>query len=177
MAKKFIRKDAHKKKRLALVWRKPKGITNKQRLQRLGHAIRVKVGFGTKKEDRNKNKQGLMIVTVATLAELQKINPKTQAALLAGVGKKRKMELIAEAQKHKITLVNFNSKLYEEKAKKFMEEKKKISEKKKEKEVIKEKEQKQVEKKAEKTEEKEELSLEEKKKEEKEEKDKILTKK
>jgi ribosomal protein L32E len=193
MAKKFIRKDTHKKKRLSLVWRKPKGITNKRRLSRNGHATCVRPGFGTKASDRGKNKQGLMIVSVATLDQLKKINPKTQAALLAGVGKKRKIELMNEAEKLKITLVNFNAKLYKENTAKFLAEKKQDSEKKQEdakKEAKKEEENKS--KKAEaKKEAEEEQSQEDKKKaensveknsssfrqREKEERDKVLIKK
>jgi len=180
MAKKFIRKDVHKKKRLSLVWRKPKGITNKRRLNRSGHAPCVRPGYGTKASDRGKTKQGLIIISVATLDQLKKIDTKTQAALLAGVGKKRKTELMKEAEKLKITLVNFNSKLFKEKAEKFLAEKKKDSEKKKEalKEAEKDAEKKKEVKKLEdKTESEEEQSQEEKKKAEKEEKDKILTKK
>jgi ribosomal protein L32E len=179
MAKKFIRKDVHKKKRLSLVWRKPKGITNKRRLNQSGHAPCVRPGYGTKSSDRGKNKQGLMIISVATIDQLKKINPKTQAALLAGVGKKRKIELMNEAEKLKITLVNFNPKLYTEKVEKFLAEKKKDSEKKKtEVKEAKIAEEKKKEKKAEaKKEAEEEQSEEEKRKAEKEEKDKILTKK
>lgn len=172
MARKFIRKDIHKKKRLQEVWRRPKGITNKSRLRRAGHAPCVRPGYGTKASDRGKNKQGLMIISVATIEQLKKINPKTQAALLTGVGKKRKMELISEAEKLKITLINFNSKMYKENAEKFLAEKKKDSEKKKE--TKKDEEALKAKKSEEK---KEEQSEEEKKKQEKEEKDKILTKK
>ncbi|MGV8162940.1 MAG: eL32 family ribosomal protein [Candidatus Nanoarchaeia archaeon] len=173
MAKKFIRKDTHKKKRLALVWRKPKGITNKKRLNRKGHSPNVRPGYGTKDTERGKNKQGLLIVQVSTMDQLNKINPKTEAALISGLGKKKKLEMIAQAEKQKITLANFNAKAYKEQAQKFLELKKTESTQKK-----------QEQKKAEKVEleekieqkEKEEKTQEQKKKEEKEEKDKVLLK-
>jgi large subunit ribosomal protein L32e len=170
MVKKFIKRDINKKKRLQANWRRPKGITNKKRLNRKGHSPNVRPGYGTKAADRGKNKAGLMIVSVATLAELKKINPKTQAALLSGVGKKRKLELVAEAEKLKLTLVNFNAEAYKKEAEKFLSEKKQGSAKKKE--------TKSEEKEAEKENkvEKEEKTHEEKKKEEKIEKDKVLTK-
>lgn len=188
MAKKFIRKDVHKKKRIPLNWRRPKGITNKRRLNRKGHAPNVRPGYGTKAADRGKNKQGLMIITVATLSELKALNPKTQAALIAGVGKKRKIELISEAEKLKITLANFNVKKYKEAAEKFLQKKKQEAEKRKEhkkeeEKAAKEKETKEKETSEEKT--PEENSVEknspnvdqaQRKKEEKAEKDKILTK-
>ena len=175
MAKKFIRKDAHKKKRLQLVWRKPKGITNKRRLARNGHARCVRAGFGTKNSERGKTNQGLRIIYVATLEQLKKINPKTEAALLAGVGKKRKTELMDEAEKLKITLVNFNSKKYKEKAEKFLAEKKSESQKRKDEAKSRKEEEKKNKKEEDQKE--EAISEEDKKKQEKEEKDKILTKK
>jgi len=180
MAKKFIRKDVHKKKRLPLNWRRPKGITNKRRLNRKGHAPNVRPGYGTKATDRGKNKQGLFIVTVATLSQLKEIDPKTQAALIAGVGKKRKMELIQEAEKLKITLANLNVKKYKDAAEKFMRDKKQEAAKRKatktEEKDAKEALEKAAAKEKEKAEEKEEKTPEEKKKEEKAEKDKVLLK-
>ena len=175
MAKKFIRKDTHKKKRLALVWRKPKGITNKKRLGRKGHSANVNPGFGSKASDRGKNKQGLMITLVFNLDQLKKVDPKTQAALLAGVGKKKKTELIAEAEKLKITLVNFNSKAYTERVEKFLSSKKQKSTTKKVEKVEEAKVAKES-KSEEKVESDEVKTPEQKKKEEKEEKDKVLTK-
>jgi hypothetical protein len=120
-----------------------------------------------------------MIISVATLEQLKKINPKTEAALLAGVGKKRKLELMTEAEKLKITLVNFNAKSYKDKADKFFAEKKKEAVDKKD--AAKQKEEaKKTEEKAKKAaekEEQEEMTPEEKQKQEKAEKDKILIQK
>jgi ribosomal protein L32E len=170
MAKKFIRKDAHKKKRLPTSWRSPKGITNKMRLKRKGHPACVRPGYGTKATERGKNDQGLFIVNVCNMEELKKVDPKTQSALIANVGTKKKMELIAEAEKLKITLTNLNAKKFKENAEKFLAEKKHESEHKKTSkktaEPVAEKEEKN----------KEEQSPEEKKKAEKQEKDKVLTK-
>lgn len=173
MANKFIRKDQNKKRRIPENWRRPKGITNKRRLNRKGHAANVRTGYGTKATERGKNKQGLMIVSVATIEQLKAINPKTQAALIAGVGKKRKTELIAEAEKLKLTLVNLNVAKYKAKVAEFLKNKKSTADKKKEE---KEEEKKADNKKetAEKKEEKEEKTPEQKKKEEKAEKDKVL---
>ncbi|MFA6073541.1 MAG: eL32 family ribosomal protein [Candidatus Woesearchaeota archaeon] len=175
MAKKFIRKDTHKKKRLATTWRAPKGITNKKRLNRKGHSPNVRPGYGTKASDRGKNKDGLMIIQVATMDELKKINPKTQAALLAGVGKKRKIELLTEAEKLKITLVNFNSKSYKLRVEKFLSEKKNDATQRKD-DAKKEQDEKVTKEKTSEDKNKEEINPEDKKKIEKEERDKVLTK-
>ena len=174
MAKTFIRKDVNKKARLPVTWRKPKGITNKKRLNRKGHTINVRTGYGSKDSDRNKI-QGLKITLVNTSAELKKLNPKTQCAILARAGKKKKMELIKEAQTLKIKIVNLNTTKYEENVKKFLEARQQKTKNKKQDEAQKETQKKNDEKKQEAVP-TPELTDEEKKKAEKAEKDKILTK-
>jgi large subunit ribosomal protein L32e len=188
MVKKFIRKDINKKKRLPEKWRKPKGITNKMRLKHSGHSAHVRPGYGTKNSEKGKTIKGLRIIKVDTIEQLKKINPKTQAALLSGLGKRKKIELIAEAEKLNITLVNFNKEAYKTRAQKFLLEKKQDSAKRKETQL--EAEQKAKDAAAQKEKDKDEKTAEEKrqskalsapeesekKKAEKAEKDKILTK-
>ena len=177
MAKKFIRKDAHKKTRVGTGWRKPKGIQNKKRLQRKGNATKVKPGFGTKTTEKNTTRQGLKIITITTTEELKNINPKTQAIIISKTGKKKKLEIIAEAEKAKITITNFNAARYKENAQKQQEQKEETSKERKKKLEEKARTEKAAEKKKEdKKTETTELSDEEKKKHEKEEKDKVLTK-
>jgi len=178
MAKTFIRKDVNKKARLPVTWRKPKGITNKKRLNRKGHTINVRTGYGSKDSDRNKI-QGFQITLVHNLAELKQLNPKTQCAILARAGKKKKMELIKEAQTLKIKIVNLNTTKYEERVKKFLEERQQKTKNKRQDKVQKEsqkEEQKKADEKKQETAPVQELSEEEKKKAEKVERDKVLTK-
>ncbi len=188
--KKFVRKDSHKKARINKKWRKPKGITNKRRLNRKGHTPIVKPGYGRKDSERNiHSKTGLRIIRVKNVEDLKNINAKEQGIILPGIGKKKQLEIIVEAEKKNITILNVKAKEYKEKISKQFEEKKKESEEKKQE---REKQAKELEKKAKeeakKAEEKKkkeetsageepELSEEDKKKKEKEEKDKILTKK
>lgn len=177
MSKTFTRKDTHKKARLPVTWRKPKGITNKKRLNRKGHTPNVRTGYGTKQDDRNKT-QGLQRVLVQNISQLKEINPKTQCAIIASVGKKKKMELLKEAQTLKIKIVDLNVKRYEDTVNKFLEQRKKETKEKKAEKAKKESEKKEEEKKQEKQTktEAQEMTEEEKKKAEKAEKDKILTK-
>ncbi len=191
--KKFVRKDSHKKARVNEKWRKPKGITNKRRLNRKAHSPIVKPGYGRKDLERNiHNKANLRIIYIKSVGELEKINPKEEGIILPGVGKKKQLEIISEAEKKNITILNVKAKEYKEKIQEQFKEKKKES---KEKKQEREKQAKQLEEKAKeeekkaeeekkeekkeepKEESKEELNEEEKKKKEKEEKDKVLTKK
>ena len=92
MTKTFIRKDTNKKKRIESKWRKPKGITNKKRLNRKGHSINVRTGY--KKPENQKNKiNGLEMITITNITQLQNINPKTQGILISKLGKAKKTQI------------------------------------------------------------------------------------
>lgn len=181
----FKRTDAHKKKRLNKGWHKPKGIQNKMRLAKKGYRVTVKPGYGTPAALRGADRKGLKIVRVETLAQLEKLDPKTQAAELAAVGRKRKEELLAAASKKNITIVNLRVKAYQEKTKAIAQakatEKKKAEEAAKAKAARQAKAAKDAEKKAAEESKKEEPQDEEAAKEQKEqerkEQEKVLTSK
>jgi len=164
MRKQFLRKDAHKKKRVAQVWRKPKGIQNKRRLQRKGHSGIVKPGYMKPMEAE--------IVLVSSVKQLSSLDPKMHSVVIAKVSRKSKMKIIEEAEKMKFRIINLNVKKYSERTEELFKEKKEAEMKLKERETKKKEAEKEASKKKE--EKKEELTDEEKKKQEKEEKDKIL---
>lgn len=182
MTKKFIRKDAHKKKRIANTsWRKPKGITNKMRLNRKGHPTTVRPGYGTPNKEKN-TKQGLQIIQINNTQELEKINPKTQCIIIGRTGKQKKLELIKIAEEKKITIINLKINEYKKQTEEYFTERQKSQKQKTEKQKTKEQEQEKKNKEQQKTEEEkkqkqQELTEEEKQKQDKKEKDKILTKK
>ena len=156
MSKKFKRKDAHKKKRLPSKYRKPKGITNKMRLNRKGHKSKVRPGFEKDSKEKGKHKSGLEIITITNKDQLKAVD-----------------------EKLKITILNLKVKEYKENAKKLLANKKKEKEERQAKEAKKKEEAKEVEKKKadeEKKEEKEEVAAEDKKKQEQKEMEKIITK-
>lgn len=177
----FTRADNHKKGKLGDAWRKPKGWQNKMRLHKKGYKKVVSTGYGTPADLRDHNKAGLAIVTVSTMKELEALDPKKACALISKVGRKKKEELIAAAQKKNITLANLPVKAYQEKTqanlKAKAEKKKALNEKAAEKEkkakAAAEAKKKEEEEKA-KTEEK---TDDDKKTEEKKELDKVLTSK
>ncbi|MAG38742.1 hypothetical protein CMO90_01510 [Candidatus Woesearchaeota archaeon] len=105
---KFRRADAHKKKRLGFKWRKPKGLQNKMRLRKRGYAPVVKVGFRSFAKTRYLFK-GLKQVIVDNLEQLEKINQKTEAAIISSkIGGKKRLLLMERARKMKIKIINFN---------------------------------------------------------------------
>jgi large subunit ribosomal protein L32e len=88
-------------------WRRPKGMGNKNRRNRKGHIGMLKVGFGSPKSIKGFNKAGFEEVLVSTVAELAKIDTKTQQAVIkSSVGAKKRIEILKEAQAKKLTLAN-----------------------------------------------------------------------
>ncbi len=176
----FLRSDAHKKVRIKTGWRKPNGHHNKMRLSLRGYRQKVRIGFGTPASLRNYEISGLRKVIVRNMAELLKTDPKKDLAVIANIGMKKKLELVKEAIKKKITLSNVKNpeeflKQAEEARKKRAEEKTKEAASKKDKEKTKEKP-KEEQKKKEEAEEKE-LTPEEMEEKERREKEKLLIKK
>jgi len=176
--KKFTRKDITKKKRISNSgWRKPKGITNKKRLNRKGHSANVRPGYGTPNKEKNK-KAGLEIIIITNIQELEQINPKTECIVIGRCGKQKKLNIIKKAEEKKITITNLKVETYKEKTKEYFAQREKTTktraeeQKKKEEEAKKDTKSKQKEDKKEET----EITDEEKQKQEKAEKDKILTK-
>ncbi len=175
---KFIRQDAHKKSSLGNKWRRPKGLHSKMRLSKKGYNKIVSIGYGSPRKTRNMHSSGLKLTIVKSLRDIEKIDAKNECIAVAKtVGLKKRIEILKQAIKKSINVVNIKDidkflKDVEEKIKKSKEEKEKL---KKEKEVRKKEREKAPKKKT--IEEKVEKTDEEKKEDEKREKDKLLTKK
>lgn len=186
----FIRNDANKKKRLEAKWHRPKGLTNKMRLNKRGYPRVVSTGYRTPVELRGLTKHGLEPVTINKISDLLSLDPTTQIALVSStMGQRKKVAVLEKAKEMKLKIQNIkNIEDYLTFVKEEMQtrkENKEVVAKKKE-ERVKEAEKKAKAKEAEekkKQEEEKTLSVEEKaekeeeiQKKEKEEKEKVLTK-
>ncbi len=165
----YNREDSHKKAKLeGLGWRRPKGHHSKMRHGIKGKNKLIEVGYGSPRAVKGLHKSGLREVLIHNVNELEKIKSKEDGIVIASVGLRNKMDIVREAEKKKLTILNLKNpseflKKSEELLKSRKESKQEVSKEKKEK--------KSVEKKV------EELSEEEKKIQEKKEKDKLLTQK
>jgi large subunit ribosomal protein L32e len=114
MKHRFLRVDTQrfsrigKNRRKLQKWRRPRGKSNKLRLGRAGYAATPKVGFKTARKDSGKVK-GLMPKLVHNLNELNALT-KNEAAILARVGARKKLELIKKADELKIKILNLGGK-------------------------------------------------------------------
>ena len=180
----FIRQDAHKKKRIGLKWRKPRGLHSKVRLGLKGYRKKISKGYKSPSLIKGFHSSGLKVVAVSSVKDINKIKNEEEGIIIKKqVGLKKKIEIIKKAIEKSIKILNIKEPstflaVAEEKLKKKKEEKvKKLSSKEKKK---KEKEKKAEEKKKEeekKSKEETEPKDEEVEKEKKKEIDKVLTKK
>lgn len=171
---KFVRQEGTSKRILQKVgWRKPKGYHSKIRRKFKGRRKMPNAGYRSPLLVRGLNMQGLKPVLVKNVAEAAALVAKTDAAIIAKVGKKAKVEILKKLVEAKVKILNIlNPEKFiadvEAEVKKRKDEKKAKEEKKK-----KSKEE-SLKKAAEKKKETEEKSEEEKKKEQAEEQRKVL---
>ncbi len=103
----FARQDSHKKVKLAIGWRRPKGLQSKLRLRRKGHRAHVSVGYGSPAAVRGLDRSGLVSCLVHTPAELEALDAKTHGVLIGStVGMKSKVAIVKVAQRKNLTILN-----------------------------------------------------------------------
>jgi large subunit ribosomal protein L32e len=104
----FVRQESWRYRRVGLAWRKPKGIDNHQRRQKFrGRPGLVKVGYGSPKIARGLHPSGFTDNLVHNIADLQKLDPKTDGVRIAhGVGTKKRLEIVAKAIDKKFKIFN-----------------------------------------------------------------------
>lgn len=132
----FVRQDAHKVKSLERKWRKPKGIHSKMRHKFKGYRKLVSKGYKSPADVRGLSGKGMEMILINNTDDLQKLNAKTQAAVIAKtVGMRKKLAIVDKANEMNIAITNlkdqkdFKAK-FGEMRKKKLEVKQKITEKK-----------------------------------------------
>ncbi len=93
---KFNRQDHHKKKRVKKSWRKPRGTHSKQREGVKGKGATVEAGFRSPEAVRGKHPSGFEEVRVHRPADLENVDPDTEAVRVASAVGGRKRERIED---------------------------------------------------------------------------------
>lgn len=103
----FVRHESWRYDRLKENWRRPKGIDNKMRLKVKGWPPTVNVGYRGPKAARNLHPSGYEEVLIYNVEELAKINPEKHAVRIAHtVGKRKRLQILLEARKSGILVLN-----------------------------------------------------------------------
>lgn len=103
----FTRQEGFRYKRLGNKWRKPKGLHSKMRKSLKYRPPMVKVGYRGPKATRGFHPSGFREIMVHNLKDMDKINPKLEAARIAhSVGMKKRMEIEEKADEKKIRILN-----------------------------------------------------------------------
>ncbi|MBS7647339.1 MAG: 50S ribosomal protein L32e [Candidatus Bathyarchaeia archaeon] len=105
----FVRHESWRYDRLKENWRRPKGIDNKMRRKIKGWPQTVNVGYRGPKASRGIHPSGYEEVLVYNIEDLKKVDAKTQAVRIAHtVGKKKRMQILQEARKKRIVVLNLS---------------------------------------------------------------------
>lgn len=103
----FVRQESWRYKRLAENWRKPKGIDNKMRKQVSGVPVLVKVGYRGPKKARGLHPSGYRDILVHNVKDLEKLDPKTEAARIGhAVGRRKRISIVNKASTLEIKVLN-----------------------------------------------------------------------
>jgi large subunit ribosomal protein L32e len=103
----FERQEGYRYKRLKECWRRPRGRHSKLRKSEKARGRKPGTGYMSPAAVRGLTGQGLEAVLVSNRDDVLKMDPKKQAAVIrSAVGKKKRMEIISEAEKRQIRLLN-----------------------------------------------------------------------
>ena len=103
----FVRQESWRYSKMSESWRRPRGLDNKMRRKIKGWPPTVSAGYKGPKVARGLHPSGYREVIVHNAEEISEIDPQTQAARIAHtVGKKKRAQIIAEARKNKIVILN-----------------------------------------------------------------------
>ncbi|MCJ7429291.1 MAG: 50S ribosomal protein L32e [Candidatus Nanohaloarchaeota archaeon QJJ-5] len=105
--KQFDRQNSHKFGRVPSSWRKARGKHSNVRLEKKYAKNKPKVGYRTPKAVRGLHPSGYEDILVHRPADLDELDPETQAARIGStVGGRKREQILEKAEEHGITVLN-----------------------------------------------------------------------
>ena len=103
----FLREEWFRYGKISKTWRKPDGMTSKMRINLNYRPSKVRIGFRGPKETRGLHPSGFKEVIIHNVNDLEKIDPKIQAARIgSSVGTKKRMDIEKKAQELEVRILN-----------------------------------------------------------------------
>jgi large subunit ribosomal protein L32e len=104
----FVRQEYHRRRKLQSGgWRRPRGMHSKMRQHYRYRINVVSIGYGGPKQARNLHPSGFQEVVVHNVKDLDKIDPKVQAARVAHtVGMRKRVQIEEKADELSIRILN-----------------------------------------------------------------------
>ena len=103
----FLREEWFRYKRIPRNWRKPDGITSKMRINLKYRPSMVRVGYRGPRETRGLHSSGFEEILVYNVNDLERINPKTQAARIGSkVGTRKRIAIEKKADELDVRILN-----------------------------------------------------------------------
>ncbi len=104
----FKRQEVNVQKSLKDTWRRPSGRKSDLRREKKSRGNVPKIGYGSPLSVRGLNSLGLRETRVFRLDDLKKLDPKKESIIIAkAVGKKKRIEIIKEAENLGLRISNF----------------------------------------------------------------------
>lgn len=110
----FRRQEWYMWKRLGEKWRKPRGRDSKMRIRKRGKGKMPTIGYRVPRDTRGLHPSGLSEVMITNTAELERVDAGKQAIrIAAGVGGRKKTQILKKASDLKIRVLNPGVKKHE----------------------------------------------------------------
>lgn len=103
----FRRQEWFRYKRLGTSWRRPRGLHSKMRKHKGYRLNVVSIGYGSPTKTKNLHPSGFEEVMVYNIKDLEKIDPKSQAARVGhSVGTRKRIKIEEKAEEKGIRVLN-----------------------------------------------------------------------
>lgn len=103
----FLRPEMYKVKKLAAVWRRPRGIDSKQIEGKRGKGKLPGIGYGKPGALSGVDPSGYKPIIIRNKNEISKVNPKLEAAVLSStIGRRKRNEIIKAANEKGVVILN-----------------------------------------------------------------------
>jgi len=106
MSKEYYRREVHRRKRLSLSWRRPKGLHSKVRRKEKYVKPMPSARRRSPRKERGLLPGGIREVLIHNVEELRKVGKGFAARIASGVGKRKRLMILEEAKKLKIKVLN-----------------------------------------------------------------------